>query len=54
MLTNIDVLQEIRQKVLRRILSLIDDVLGLDNEYLWRLHEDEQGITGDDVRHFIY
>jgi hypothetical protein len=43
-------LKETRQKVLRRILLLIDGVLGLEEGHLWRLHQDDQGRTGDDVR----
>ncbi|KAJ7882831.1 hypothetical protein B0H13DRAFT_925531 [Mycena leptocephala] len=48
-------LEETRQKVLRRILSLIDAVLGLQDGYLWSLHETKSGITGDDLlRYMIY
>ncbi|KAJ7232036.1 hypothetical protein B0H12DRAFT_1029141 [Mycena haematopus] len=48
-------LEEARQKVLRRILSLIDSVLGLREGYLWSLHETEGGETGDDLlRYMIY
>ncbi|KAF5339055.1 hypothetical protein D9758_014120 [Tetrapyrgos nigripes] len=48
-------LEETRQKVLRRILNLIDGVLGLDEGYLWSLHEDSQGHRGDDLlRYMIY
>ncbi|KAJ7494247.1 hypothetical protein B0H11DRAFT_1995504 [Mycena galericulata] len=48
-------LNETRKKVLRRILSLIDAVLGLKEGYLWSLHETEGGETGDDVfRYMIY
>ncbi|KAF8209447.1 hypothetical protein K438DRAFT_1904139 [Mycena galopus ATCC 62051] len=48
-------LEETRQKVLRRILSLIDAVLGLQEGYLWSLHETEAGETGDDLlRYMIY
>ncbi|KII91724.1 hypothetical protein PLICRDRAFT_51855 [Plicaturopsis crispa FD-325 SS-3] len=49
-------LAETRQKVLRRVLSLIDAVLELPDEYLWsKLHEDDQGRTGDDLlRYMIY
>ena len=42
--------QDTRQKVLRRVLLLIDEVLGLEEGHLWRLHQDDQGRTGDDVR----
>ncbi|KAF8653684.1 hypothetical protein AX16_003834 [Volvariella volvacea WC 439] len=48
-------LSEIRQKVLKRVLSLIDAVLGLESGYLWNLHEDDKGNTGDDLlRYMIY
>ncbi|KAG7099075.1 hypothetical protein E1B28_000950 [Marasmius oreades] len=48
-------LSDIRQKVLRRILNLIDGVLGLEEGYLFRLHEDDKGRTGDDLlRYMIY
>ncbi|KIY71042.1 Clavaminate synthase-like protein [Cylindrobasidium torrendii FP15055 ss-10] len=48
-------LQETRQKVLRRILTLIDGVLQLPEGYLWGLHEDATGHTGDDLlRYMIY
>ncbi|KAJ6567007.1 hypothetical protein B0H19DRAFT_1139129 [Mycena capillaripes] len=48
-------LKETRQKVLRRILSLIDAVLGLKDGHLWSLHETEAGETGDDLlRYMIY
>jgi len=42
--------KETRQKVLRRILLLIDGVLGLEEGHLWGLHQDDLGRTGDDVR----
>jgi hypothetical protein len=42
--------QDTRQKVLRRVLLLIDEVLGLEEGHLWSLHQDDQGRTGDDVR----
>ncbi|RDB23622.1 Flavonol synthase/flavanone 3-hydroxylase [Hypsizygus marmoreus] len=49
-----DFLVETRQKVLKRVLSLIDGVLGLEEGYLWRLHEND-GRAGDDVlRYMIY
>lgn len=38
-----------RQVVLRRVLNLIDGVLGLEEGYLWELHENAEGETGDDV-----
>jgi hypothetical protein len=41
--------KETRQKVLRRVLILIDEVLGLEEGHLWQLHQDDQGRTGDDV-----
>ena len=41
--------QETRGKVLRRVLSLIDAVLGLEEGHLWRLHQNSKGRTGDDV-----
>ncbi|KAF9270092.1 Clavaminate synthase-like protein [Marasmius fiardii PR-910] len=48
-------LTDIRQKVLRRILNLIDGVLGLEEGYLFSLHEDDKGRTGDDLlRYMIY
>ncbi|KAJ7753398.1 hypothetical protein DFH07DRAFT_513457 [Mycena maculata] len=48
-------LKEAREKVLRRILSLIDAVLGLQEGFLWSLHETEGGETGDDLlRYMIY
>ncbi|KAF7353934.1 Flavonol synthase/flavanone 3-hydroxylase [Mycena venus] len=48
-------LEEARQKVLRRILSLIDAVLGLKDGYLWSLHETDGGEAGDDLlRYMIY
>ncbi|KAK7461122.1 hypothetical protein VKT23_009048 [Stygiomarasmius scandens] len=48
-------LEETRQKVLRRILNLIDGVLGLEEGYLWSLHEDVNGRRGDDLlRYMIY
>ncbi|KIM92251.1 hypothetical protein PILCRDRAFT_327 [Piloderma croceum F 1598] len=48
-------LAETRQKVLRRILLLIDGVLGLEEGHLWRLHQDDEGRTGDDLlRYMIY
>jgi hypothetical protein len=46
--------KEIRQKVLRRILLLIDGVLGLEEGHLWRLHQDDEGRTGDDVRFALF
>ncbi|KAJ7184658.1 hypothetical protein C8R46DRAFT_1064723 [Mycena filopes] len=50
-----DFLNETRQKVLRRILSLIDTVLGLQDGHLWGLHETSSGETGDDLlRYMIY
>lgn len=42
-------LQETREKVLRRVLNLIDGVLGLEEGYLWKLHKDSDGNTGHDV-----
>ncbi|KAI3621877.1 gibberellin 3-beta [Moniliophthora roreri] len=48
-------LADIRQKVLRRILNLIDGVLGLEEGYLFSLHQDSKGRTGDDLlRYMIY
>ncbi|KAI0042810.1 Clavaminate synthase-like protein [Auriscalpium vulgare] len=48
-------LEETRQKVLRRVLNLIDAVLGLPDGYLWGLHSDSEGRTGDDLlRYMIY
>ncbi|KAJ7100466.1 hypothetical protein C8R44DRAFT_843440 [Mycena epipterygia] len=48
-------LKETREKVLRRILSLVDAVLGLREGYLWSLHETNEGETGDDLlRYMIY
>lgn len=48
-------LRDIRQKVLRRILNLIDGVLGLEEGYLFNLHEDDKGTTGDDLlRYMLY
>ncbi|KAI0065000.1 Clavaminate synthase-like protein [Artomyces pyxidatus] len=48
-------LAETRQKVLHRILVLIDLVLGLPEGYLWELHLDKEGRTGDDLlRYMIY
>jgi len=48
-------LHTIRQVVLRRVLNLIDGVLGLKEGYLWELHENAKGETGDDVfRYMIY
>ncbi|KAJ7612177.1 hypothetical protein FB45DRAFT_940031 [Roridomyces roridus] len=48
-------LAETREKVLRRILSLIDAVLGLQDGHLWSLHETEDGRRGDDLlRYMIY
>lgn len=48
-------LAETRDKVLHRILNLIDDVLELDEGYLWSLHQDAQGQTGDDLlRYMLY
>lgn len=38
---------------MRRILSLVDAVLGLREGYLWSLHETNEGETGDDVRLLI-
>ncbi|KAJ7142076.1 hypothetical protein C8R43DRAFT_1089080 [Mycena crocata] len=47
--------QEARQRVLRRILSLVDAVLGLKEGHLWSLHETEDGEAGDDLlRYMIY
>jgi len=47
--------EESRQKVLRRVLSLIDGVLGLEDGYLWRLHEDEEhGKSDDYLRYMLY
>ncbi|TFY63619.1 hypothetical protein EVG20_g6242 [Dentipellis fragilis] len=44
-----------RQKVLRRVLSLVDTVLGLEEGYLWSLHEDPEGKTGHDLlRYMLY
>ena len=34
--------------MLRRVLNLIDAVLGLEEEYLWKLHESSDGRKGDD------
>ncbi|KZT22307.1 Clavaminate synthase-like protein [Neolentinus lepideus HHB14362 ss-1] len=46
---------ESRNKVLRRVLTLIDAVLGLEEGYLWHLHLDDEGRTGDDLlRYMIY
>lgn len=42
--------QTTRHRVLKRVLSLIDEVLGLEDGHMWRLHEDDQGQTGDDVK----
>ncbi|KAJ3764444.1 hypothetical protein EV360DRAFT_91231 [Lentinula raphanica] len=48
-------LHTMRNTVLRRVLNLIDGVLGLDEGYLWNLHQDAQGVMGDDVfRYMIY
>ncbi|KAF9014601.1 Clavaminate synthase-like protein [Hymenopellis radicata] len=48
-------LEETRQKVLRRILNLIDGVLGLEEGHLWSLHQSKDGQTGDDLfRYMIY
>ncbi|KAJ8083855.1 hypothetical protein AAF712_000773 [Marasmius tenuissimus] len=48
-------LADIRQKVLRRVLNLIDGVLGLEEGYLWSLHQDDKSRTGDDLlRYMIY
>lgn len=35
--------------MLRRVLSLIDAVLGLEEGYLWSLHQNFEHRTGDDV-----
>ncbi|CAK5263922.1 unnamed protein product [Mycena citricolor] len=41
--------------VLWRILSLIDSVLGLEEGYLWSLHQTPEGTTSDDVfRYMMY
>ncbi|KAJ7061491.1 hypothetical protein C8F01DRAFT_141422 [Mycena amicta] len=48
-------IEESRQKVLRKILSLIDAVLGLKDGHLWSLHETTEGMSGNDVfRYMIY
>ncbi|KAF7295830.1 Gibberellin 3-beta [Mycena chlorophos] len=48
-------IEESRQKVLRKILSLVDAVLGLQEGHLWSLHQTPEGLTGDDVfRYMIY
>ncbi|KAK0211797.1 hypothetical protein IW262DRAFT_362964 [Armillaria fumosa] len=48
-------LDETREKVLRRVLNLIDGVLGLEEGYLWKLHKDSDGNTGHDLlRYMIY
>ncbi|KAF9450030.1 Clavaminate synthase-like protein [Macrolepiota fuliginosa MF-IS2] len=48
-------LAEIRDKALRRVSILIDSVLGLEEGYLWRLHETDAGQVGDDMlRYMIY
>ncbi|KAF7300082.1 Gibberellin 3-beta [Mycena kentingensis (nom. inval.)] len=47
--------EESRQKVLRKILSLIDGVLGLEDGHLWSLHQTPEGVTGEDVfRYMLY
>ena len=46
-------LQESRTKVLKRVSALIDAVLGLEEGYLWRLHQTDDGEKGDDVREFL-
>ena len=45
--------QETREKVLRRVLSLIDAVLGLEEGHLWSLHQNSEGRTGDDVSEIL-
>ncbi|KAK7036060.1 flavonol synthase/flavanone 3-hydroxylase [Favolaschia claudopus] len=48
-------LAEIRQKVLRRICCLIDAILGLQDGYLWSLHDNDAGESGDDlIRYMLY
>ncbi|KAF7295864.1 Gibberellin 3-beta [Mycena chlorophos] len=48
-------IEESRQKVLRKILSLVDAVLGLQEGHLWSLHQTAEGLTGEDVfRYMIY
>ncbi|KAF5392755.1 hypothetical protein D9757_000799 [Collybiopsis confluens] len=50
-----DFLRTLRKTVLRRVLNLIDGVLGLEEGYLWELHEDAKGEMGDDLfRYMIY
>ncbi|KAF8958951.1 hypothetical protein BDZ97DRAFT_1428976 [Flammula alnicola] len=47
--------EETRSKVLKRVTTLIDGVLGLEEGYLWRLHQTEDGRKGDDMlRYMIY
>ncbi|KAF9011874.1 hypothetical protein BDQ17DRAFT_1396920 [Cyathus striatus] len=48
-------LEETRAKVLRRVCFLIDGVLGLEEGYLWKLHQTANGRKGDDLfRYMIY
>ncbi|KAJ3906265.1 hypothetical protein F5879DRAFT_1070996 [Lentinula edodes] len=48
-------LNTMRQTVLHRVLNLIDGVLGLDEGYLWELHQNSEGEMGDDLfRYMIY
>ncbi|KJA25360.1 hypothetical protein HYPSUDRAFT_37871 [Hypholoma sublateritium FD-334 SS-4] len=48
-------LEESRTKVLKRVSALIDAVLGLEEGYLWRLHQTDDGEKGDDLfRYMIY
>ncbi|KAA1475111.1 Clavaminate synthase-like protein [Dentipellis sp. KUC8613] len=44
---------DIRQDVLRRVLSLIDAVLGLEEGYLWRLHQDPEGRPSNDFFRYM-
>lgn len=48
-------LETMRQNVLRKVLTLMDGVLGLEEGFLWRLHQTEDGRTGDDLfRYMLY
>ncbi|KAF9485746.1 Clavaminate synthase-like protein [Pholiota conissans] len=48
-------IEESRTRVLKKVTTLIDGVLGLPEGTLWRLHETEDGIKGGDLyRYMVY
>ena len=50
-----DFLFQTRTKILRRLLIIMDQVLGLPEGHLWSLHDDGAGRSGDDLlRYMMY